>query len=471
MLRHVVIVLWFCAAVAVSACGAAANTSDSGTSFDAGGVDAGFDAGFDAGYDAGFDAGIDAGLPAQGVLIGGSGSQPGPIAGLRYVSGNFSGATDVNGTFTYSVGLPVTFQVGDVVLPSVSLPWADGGTVISPFTFAGQGCAHSSELEKVLVLLYSLDVDGSPDSGTVLSLPVPDGGATRALASLSLADVSTLVGQLIAGRTALTPAEATDRFVRLIDSEEWAQTGSDSFPLATALNRGQGVASDGTSWWFSGTIGLERTSATFANQQTNSLAIPAVLATTGSNHIGDIDLWNGTLYAPIEDGPGYLNPKVVQYDAQTLTAGTIFTIPQPLQTKGVPWVAVNGAQGVFYLAEWDPATQLNVFTLDDGMFMKSLPIRTEAGASLGRIQGAKVFEKSLYLATDDSAKSVFKLNLETGTLMRLFGVPISTEQEGLAVQGGKLHTLNVVQSGSTPTGSELRHHTRTREPLRRRLCP
>lgn len=182
-------------------------------------------------------------------------------------------------------------------------------------------------------------------------------------------------------------------------------------------------------------------------------------------------MYGGTLYAPIEDGSGYMNPKLVKFDTM-LNAGTVYSIPHALQTQGVPWVAVDGMRSLIYLAEWDPTTQLNLFSLSTVTYLRSLQLTPPAGVTLGRIQGAKVFEGALYLNTDDATKTVYKLNLETGTVLRLFALGAIGENEGLAFlarpDGSQLHTLNVNTSSS---GSELRHHQRTRLPLRAEVCP
>ncbi|MDP1915899.1 MAG: hypothetical protein Q8L14_06625 [Myxococcales bacterium] len=462
---------------------------DSGVVMDAGVVDAGStDAGaVDAGRtaDAGLlDAGlIDAGVgdasvptdgggvdggPTRGVLLGGEGPLPGPLVGVRYSTPSGSGITDSMGGFDYRVGEQVTFVVGDVAFRPVT-----GAALLSPFKLVAPGtCLSSSELEKALVLLLSLDVDGVPATGTTLPA-YSVAPTTRALSSLSLADVATVIGQLIPGRAALSPNEAVDRFMRQIDDEAWMEQGLDSFAGAGALTRGQGLAANGTGWIFSGTLSLERTDATFARQQVNNLAIPTLLALAGSDHIGDIDVWNGTIYAPIEDGrTNYMSPKLVLFDAQSLTAGMQYSIPRALQTEGVPWVAVNGAAGHLYFAEWNPTTQLNIFSLSTVQLLSSLTLRPPAGVMVGRVQGAKVFEGALYLATDDATKSLFKMNLQTGTVQKLFSINTTGEQEGLAfstrADGTQLHTLNV---NASTTGSELRHHRRTRLPLRLQLCP
>jgi hypothetical protein len=442
-----------------------AGPADAGATTDAGLVDAGLP---DAGLDAGVDAGApDAGPLRSGQLLGGTGAHPGPIAGLRYSAGPWvSGVTDDAGTYLYPADASVTFQLADVTFRPVP-----GGPRLSPFQLVGTGaCNHSAELERALVLLYSLDVDGDPATGTVLAPTTQP--AARAFSTLSLADVTALVSQLIPGRVALSTTEATDRFVAQIDDEAWGQVGLDTFSGLDALPRGQGVATDGTNFWFSGTVMLERTDLAFNRAQLSAYAIPLQLASAGSNHIGDIDVSNGTLWAPLEDGSGYQHPKVVQFNPQTLSAGTVYDIPQALQTQGVPWVAVNPDAGELYLAEWNPTTQLNIFSMATVQLQRSLPMRPPTGVTVGRVQGAKLFEGALYLASDDATKSVFKLNIETGTVLRLFGVAITSEQEGLAFlarpDGGTLHTLNV---NATSTGSELRHHERTRQPVRKLVCP
>ncbi len=474
------------AGVAVADAGQDAGSLADAGAEDAGARDAGvppLDAGFDAGVsiaDAGLDAGrTDAGLPGdaggpfdggalQGVLLGGEGPLPAPLTGVRWVTPSGSGITDAMGTFDYRPGESITFVVGDVAFRPTP-----GAPRLSPFKLVAPGtCTSSAELEKALVLLLSLDADDQPSNGTALPA-YPSAPTTRALSSLSLADVGAVIAQLIPGRTPLTPNDAVDRFMRQVDDEQWLEQRLDTFSGTTALTRGQGVASDGTSWFFSGTLSLERTDDGYARQQANTLAIPPLLALAGSSHIGDIDVWNGTIYAPIEDGrTNYQNPKLVLFDAQSLSAGMQYSIPQALQTKGVPWVAVNGPAGQLYFAEWDPTPQLNIFSLSTVQLLSSLPLRPPAGVAVGRVQGAKVFEGFLYLATDDATKSLFKMNLQTGTVQKLLSIATTGEQEGLAFRslpdGTQLHTLNVNPSSS---GSELRHYRRTRLPLRSQLCP
>jgi hypothetical protein len=263
-------------------------------------------------------------------------------------------------------------------------------------------------------------------------------------------------------------ADGLRAFLGAFDGEAWVEKTKDTFNLTNAILRGQGVASDGASWFFSGTTGLERTDDSFSSQKRNDVAIPPSLLVAGSDHIGDIDVWNGTIYAPVED-KGYKAPKVVLYDPSSLSAGTVFDIPVSLQTAGVPWIAVDGPRGVAYLAEWDPTPALHVFDLTTMTYQRDIAL----SRTLGRIQGAKVYKGQLYASMDDAQKSIVKIHLASGTVIDLFAIgDTSIEEEGIVLRampdGTLLHTLDVTSSRDA---SELRHHQITREPLRWKVCP
>lgn len=442
---------------------------DAGTGPDAGAVsDAG--TGTDAGpvTDAGLtaDAGVpDAGVIRTGALVGGAGPWPGFIAGLSYRSGTQAGTTDDAGTFTWQDGVPVTFSIGDIDFAATA-----GRPKLSPWQLTKDGgCGQSAELERMLVLIHSLDVDGDPATGTALAPSGPT-ATQRPFASLTDTDVAAAIASKFPGRTPVAPLEAVDRFIRQMDHELWSQKSLDTFNGTTGGTRSQGVVSNGTSWFFSWTYGLERTDLAFNVTKSNTLAIPLALSIAGSNHIGDIDLNGNTLWAPIEDGSAYAKPYLVEYDATTLVAGTTHALSNTLLTKGVPWVAVDAARSSLYVAEWDPTPGIYVYALNGVVYQRTIPIRP----ALTRIQGAKVFEGSLYANLDDAMKTVFKINLETGTAQALFTMPNASgiENEGIAFlarpDGTLLHTTN---ANAARTAVEFRHHERTRAPLRASVCP
>lgn len=363
-----------------------------------------------------------------------------PIAGLAFESGAHKGTTDAKGAFTYDVGTPVRFLLGDTLLGAPV-----GADVLSPYQLAGSAtCEDTEALKSLVALLEAYDTDADPSNGiTIPSAPRP---------SPSLP----------------APSAALQTFILAFDGEAWATSTTDTFAYSEAIVRGQGVATDGTSWFFSGTTGLEKTNAAFGSTTKSAIAIPLLLAAQGSDHIGDIDVYNGKIYAPVED-KSYNAPKVVLYDATSLGAGTVYDIPQNLQTKGVPWIAVDGPRGVAYMAEWDPTPGINVFSLATMKFQRTLPL----SAPIGRVQGGKVHKGQLYLSSDDATKHVYKMHVASGTIFPLFALNATdVELEGLAFfprpDGSLMHTLDIT---AARTGVELRHHKITREPLRWKVCP
>ncbi len=176
----------------------------------------------------------------------------------------------------------------------------------------------------------------------------------------------------------------------------------------------QGVTNDGTYYYFSGKKNLGKacmkTGEIFL---INTAPIPDELKSLGCDHIGGLSYYNGIVYAAIEDGPDYLHPFIVLYDAKTLKfTGRYYELPQELHVEGVPWCAVDAENQVIYTAEWSNATVLNVFRLDDLSFVRTIPL-TEP---IDRIQGAEMFEGKLYLSCDEEndLKRIFSVDITTG---------------------------------------------------------
>jgi hypothetical protein len=263
----------------------------------------------------------------------------------------------------------------------------------------------------------------------------------------------------------------------------WHVVGTDTFRLPSGLTRSQGVTTDGESWIFSWQGGLERTDDAYLTQAAGTwppdLAVapqinPDGTNHVGGNHIGDVDYYRGLVYAPVEDGgenagvvqlnnPEYQHPYIALYDARTLTyTGTSYALPLELHAAGVPWVAVNARAREVYTAEWDmPHDRINVF--DPQLHFKRFiplvyPPELGAGFHLSRIQGAKVLGDSLYATRDDSGKSLFRIDLDTGEVSKVLsldpGVP--AELEGLAVRrtpdGAVLHLLIVLHNKVDSSG-------------------
>ena len=250
----------------------------------------------------------------------------------------------------------------------------------------------------------------------------------------------------------VTHTAATTAAARPAPSTHWRQVGVRTFYGADAEIRSQGIATDGHDLFFSSQLTLMRTAANPSSLLAiNPYAIPLDMVLQGSNHIGDIDVYGGKVYAPIEDGTRYLRPYIAIYDAKTLLyTGVRYGLPQKLLVEGVPWVAVDAARKRVYTAEWNNTRVLNIHSMTDMHIIKTLRLSAE----LGRIQGAKMLDGLLYAAEDNgNRKSIVAIDPHNGVVSPVFdrNLPAGTEAEGLTfTRSGNdtfMRTLEVAPDG------------------------
>ena len=134
---------------------------------------------------------IMAGLVLAGCSGGGSGGDAGvntpdtiaaavegtfvdsPVQGLSYITPSGSGLTDETGRFVCQSGEMVQFMIGDVLLGETT-----GKDVITPMDFIDESGRSMGFNNPVLVnmgrFLQSLDADGNPENGIVITQEVRD---------------------------------------------------------------------------------------------------------------------------------------------------------------------------------------------------------------------------------------------------------------------------------------------------------
>ncbi len=258
----------------------------------------------------------------------------------------------------------------------------------------------------------------------------------RKRAALGLALAATL-------SPALTPAMA---------AQDWQLADVQAFYLHqppasfTGLYRSQGIAVNGNEFVFSWQYGLERSDANFNSLQRNSNissagkltpGIPLPLLAQGLNHIGDIDVQGGIIYASLDSTNGYKQPHVALFNAVDLSyTGKSFTLAGTTANPNddlASWVAVDAARGYGYGKEWRNGNTLNVYNLNDWSFSHTI----EMDSSLKRIQGAKVVGDWLYMASDNEDQTIYRSNLLTGHVEELLHIPKPAgdlEIEGIAMR-------------------------------------
>jgi len=228
--------------------------------------------------------------------------------------------------------------------------------------------------------------------------------------------------------------------------------------------RGQGVTTDGTNWYFSGTHSLETTDADY---NTIMIDTDAILSQVGLangytdvvlNHIGDIDYADGKLYISLDStlrdpitNEKYSNPVFAVYDAATLTwTGQAYTLNPPGGISDIAsWVAVDAAAGLAYGMAYDNATQLAVYNLSDFSFVEYIQL----SETVDQAQGGKLHDGWMYFATDNDQKLLMRANLATGeveTIGELYLDGAEQEVEGLSFRwtedGLSLNVLNREES-------------------------
>lgn len=233
------------------------------------------------------------------------------------------------------------------------------------------------------------------------------------------------------------------------------------------LVRSQDVTTDGEYFYFSGKHALEKVNlACDEIIVLNHNAITDELKEKyNSQHIGGISYYNGIIYAALEDSKQWQHPIIALYDAETLEyTGVCYELPTELQTRGVPWVAVDGENGFAYTGDSRNYTEIYKFSLSDFTYIETITLSGE----VVKIQGGEIADGKLYAGTNDMTRAVFTVDLETGEAVKLFDRIMyeyklidnfGGEGEGLTVlsmeDGTYIHTL---QLGALFIDSSLRHY-------------
>jgi hypothetical protein len=415
---------------------------------------------------------------------------------------------------------------------------------------SNKSCESTQDLAKLVSLLLSLNT--YPDASTGIAIgKVKQPVQNVKLADLSESDLLKLETQLTGKSVSLQDALLTVNAA--LDKEHWTedqksrtlfannmgvlQSYLDRVLVSFSLNAGaldgfayltddqaaqipgtlksQGMAYDGDTPVFSWRYGLQRTDANYAAVLSYPLALPAEIQAEFAKHnpphvghIGDIDIANGKLYAPIEDEDDSSQQSYIAvFDAKTLKyTGEKHALPLAEHADGVPWVAVDAKRNQLYTVTWSTkaADFLNVFDLTTFKLLKHVPLQMSFNGR--RVQGLKVNPSNgmLYASGDSHdqpvsnvwRKFIYKIDPNSGAVTEVahYDEPKRTEAEGLAFSpDGKLQVLvaapyttpfYATNTGNTKPFDEsysidgddwnpsltMRHYSRDAEPIREQLC-
>jgi hypothetical protein len=174
----------------------------------------------------------------------------------------------------------------------------------------------------------------------------------------------------------------------------------------------QGLARSGDGLIFSTNDGMYRTDDRGVQASPpgdkSEPAIPAELKLQTYNHVGDIDVADGMIWAPLEKPDKDIGEQVMaRYDAETFAFVDSFVIAQ----HHAAFAAVD-EDGVVYSADEFSDDTLLRYRLEGDSLEPIEPL--VMSRPIERIQGADIAAGAAWLATDDDHNGLYRVDLTTG---------------------------------------------------------
>jgi hypothetical protein len=239
----------------------------------------------------------------------------------------------------------------------------------------------------------------------------------------------------------------------------------------------QGVTHSDHHWYISQTQRLWKIDVKIALDQdfsatnSESVGFPSELS-QDYDHMGDIDYYDGFVFAPFEKGGGSTATALIGiFDASNLHfIGWDYVAPE--QGIGAPWVAVNPADGLLYSSPFDDVSSLLVykFNINGGNLSLTLDHRCHLKRRNGKslkisgIQGAVFTDNNLLFIVSDkeSTRGIYEFEMPEARMIDFMPIPdddfdFGQEREGITYWNlrrghaphisGQLHVLEGHSSG------------------------
>ena len=195
------------------------------------------------------------------------------------------------------------------------------------------------------------------------------------------------------------------------DVKIWPATVTSSDAVDVFYSQGIARVPDG--WIFSASGGLWRTDDKFVQTVENMVPLPDAVTALGYNHIGDIDVAQGVLYASVEqDDFNKGEQAVVLFDPQTLQYKSHVILKQ----HEASFIAVDETTMTAYLTDHYSDDKILSYDVKDGW--KPLPVLQMSQQAV-HIQGADVADGALWLSCDDDGQSIYRVDLKTGAVVQV----------------------------------------------------
>ncbi|MBV2136652.1 MAG: hypothetical protein KUF79_07590 [Candidatus Thiodiazotropha sp. (ex Ctena orbiculata)] len=234
------------------------------------------------------------------------------VSGLAYTSGEQSGTTGSDGSFTYEVGQPVSFNLGNVTLGS-----ATGMSVITPIDLVPGGSSSSTEVLNLVRFLLMLDDDGDTSNGINISSALQAAAENWSSVDFTTANLPSELVSIISDAasvdgTSHTLPDATtaqshlESTLRCIRAGAYSGTfgGDDSGPFGVLVDASNGLLSGFAYSAFDGLLVLTGSTSVSYDQSATFISGDVSSGATFSGQFNTTDTLSGSwnLSATAESG-------------------------------------------------------------------------------------------------------------------------------------------------------------------------
>jgi len=222
----------------------------------------------------------------------------------------------------------------------------------------------------------------------------------------------------------------------------------------------QGIATDGSCFWVSGSTTLSKYDKNWKLLAHNDRPFEDYKIEV--NHIGDIDVYNNEIYAGVEyfsDGVGR-NIQMAVYDGSTLKLKRTFVFQPDSGQLECSGIAVNPDEKKIVMCSWvdgESGRYLYEYSLDTGAYIRKVHLQCPPQW----IQGVAYFNGEYYLTADDGtadegeADHIYRTKLIPGKTnaavvleKSLDDVKFQGEIEGLSFDAASKRLLVLYNRGS-----------------------
>lgn len=182
---------------------------------------------------------------------------------------------------------------------------------------------------------------------------------------------------------------------------------------AVSLFYSQGIARVPDGWIFSASGGLWRTDEQFNELAARELPLPATLTAMGFNHIGDIDVAAGMLYAAVEQSDTGRNQQaVVRFDPKSLEYVDHVLLAQ----HEASFLSIDEPTLTAYLCDhYSDDTLLRYDVAAGWKPLSPLPMSRK----IEHIQGADVALGAAWLSAEDEVHGIYRVDLVSGVVVQV----------------------------------------------------